>query len=261
MDPSIDGSLSHVINYDASGGRNAPASQRKVINIAVTLSSTIPEKEGYSFVGWRTSDGIRYQPGEIYGANSNITLYAVWKANEYKVKFDANGGTNVPVVQIKMHGVDLTLSTKIPTKSGYTFKGWDTSSNATTVVYNAGSTYSSNLNVTLYAVWNKDIVPDIGEDDESIEDYKPVVDKEPVIDETVNNESIKNETEKSINNDKDTNKATNKVTEKITDNVIKNGDNEAYVDEYGCNSSIAALSGVLVVGVIGVVFACKKKED
>ena len=267
VDPSIDGSLSHVINYDASGGRNAPASQRKLINVAVTLSSTIPEKEGYSFVGWRTSDGIRYQPGETYGANSNVTLYAVWKANEYNVKFDANGGTNVPAVQIKMHGVNLTLSTKIPTKSGYTFKGWDTSSNATTVVYNAGSTYSSNLNLTLYAVWNKDIVPDIGEDDEPREDYKPVVDKEPVIDETVNNESIKDETEKSINNDNDkatnkaTNKVTNKVTEKITDNVIKNGDNEAYVDEYGCNSSIAALSSVLVVGVIGVAFACKKKED
>ena len=48
--------------------------------------------------------------------------------------------------------MNLTLSNVTPTRSGHTFLGWSTSSTGG-VVYNAGGTYSTNANVTLYAVW------------------------------------------------------------------------------------------------------------
>lgn len=44
------------------------------------------------------------------------------------------------------------MSSTIPTRAGYAFKGWATSSTGT-VAYPAGGTYSDNSAVTLYAVW------------------------------------------------------------------------------------------------------------
>ena len=70
----------------------------------------------------------------------------------YTVNYNANGGSGAPGSQTKTHDTNLTLSSTKPTKTGYTFLGWSTSSTGG-VVYNAGGTYSTNANVTLYAVW------------------------------------------------------------------------------------------------------------
>lgn len=70
----------------------------------------------------------------------------------YTVSYNANGGTGAPASQTKTYGVNLTLSSTVPTRAGYAFKGWATSSTGT-VAYPAGGTYSANSAVTLYAVW------------------------------------------------------------------------------------------------------------
>ena len=49
--------------------------------------------------------------------------------------------------------MNLTLSSTKPTRTGYTFLGWATSSSATSATYSAGGTYSNNVAATLYAVW------------------------------------------------------------------------------------------------------------
>ena len=71
----------------------------------------------------------------------------------YTVNYNANGGSGAPSSQTKYEGTNLTLSSTIPTRSGYTFKGWNTSSSATSVQYYSGDTYTANASVTLYAVW------------------------------------------------------------------------------------------------------------
>ena len=71
----------------------------------------------------------------------------------YTITYNANGGSGAPDPQTKSHGYDITLSNTIPTKSGYEFVGWSTSSTATTATYTAGSKFSSNEDTTLYAVW------------------------------------------------------------------------------------------------------------
>ena len=58
----------------------------------------------------------------------------------------------MPSDQTKTQGVDLTLSSNVPTRSGYTFKGWATSENGS-VAYAAGGQYTANADITLYAVW------------------------------------------------------------------------------------------------------------
>ena len=70
----------------------------------------------------------------------------------YTVSYNANGGSGAPSSQTKTYGVNLTLSSTIPTRAGYAFKGWATSSTGA-VAYPAGGTYSANSAVTLYAVW------------------------------------------------------------------------------------------------------------
>lgn len=143
------------VSYDANGGSCAPGDQTKWYGETLTLSSTRPTRTGYTFQGWATSSsgGVSYQPGASYTSNSGLTLYAVWKANTWTVSFDANGGSGAPDAQTKTYGQDLTLSSDVPTRALYNFKGWATSASSTAVAYQPGASYTTNDNVTLYAVW------------------------------------------------------------------------------------------------------------
>lgn len=147
---------SYKITYNANGGSGAPSAQTKWKDQTLTLSSTKPTRTGYSFLGWSTSSSATsatYSAGGSYTSNSAATLYAVWKANTYTVKYDANGGTGAPGNQTKTYGVNLTLSSTKPTRTNYNFKGWGTSASATTVSYAAGASYVANAAITLYAIW------------------------------------------------------------------------------------------------------------
>ena len=97
-------------------------------------------------------------------------MYAIWKqddstVNTYTITYDANGGIGAPASQSKTHGVNVTLSTQIPTRDGYTFLGWNTDKNATVASYKVGAEYSVDANATLYAVWEEN-----PKEDEDIED-------------------------------------------------------------------------------------------
>ena len=155
---SIPALASYTISYNANGGSGAPSSQTKYHGTAITLSSTTPTRTGYDFKGWSTSStatSVTYAAGDQYTNNSSATLYAVWKAKTYTISYNANGGSGAPNSQTKTHGVSLTLSSTRPTRSGYSFLGWSTSSSATSATYQPGGTYpsSSNADATLYAVW------------------------------------------------------------------------------------------------------------
>lgn len=148
---------SYKVSYNANGGSGAPSAQTKWKDQTLTLSSTKPTRTGYSFLGWSASSSATtatYSAGGSYTANSAATLYAVWKANTYTVKYNANGGTGAPGNQTKTYGKTLTLSSTKPTRTNYNFLGWGTSASATTVSYAAGGSYTANAAITLYAVWS-----------------------------------------------------------------------------------------------------------
>ncbi len=151
----------YTVSYNANGGSGAPSSQTKWHGKTLTLSSTKPTRTGYTFQGWATSSGgsVAYAAGARYTGNTTITLYAVWKANTYTVKFDANGGSGAPSNQTKIYGQTLTLSSTKPTRANYNFKGWGTSATTTTVAYASGASYTSNAAITLYAVWELAYTP------------------------------------------------------------------------------------------------------
>ena len=151
-----------IVSYNANGGFGAPVNQLKHYGKTLTLSSTIPTRTGYIFKGWsasQTATSASWSAGGSYTKNDPIILYAVWEAVTYTVSYDANGGFGAPGSQIKTHGQDLTLSTVVPTRTNYTFKGWGTSGSATSATYSSGGTYSTDKAITLYAVWELAYVP------------------------------------------------------------------------------------------------------
>lgn len=149
----------YTVTYNANGGSGAPAKQTKTYGKTLTLSSTKPTLTGHTFKGWALTkadadDGKwYYQPGGSCGRNENLTLYAVWEAYTYTVKYNANGGSGAPANQTKTYGATLKLSTTKPTRTNYEFLGWAKSASATKADYASGGNYTTNAAVTLYAVW------------------------------------------------------------------------------------------------------------
>jgi hypothetical protein len=142
--------------YNANGGINAPVAQIKTHDVTLNLSEQIPTKEGYDFLYWNDKldgTGATYYPGDTYTDNIAITLYAQWQAKTYDVLYNANGGINAPVAQIKTHDVTLNLSEQIPIKTGYDFLYWNDKLDGTGVTYYPGDTYTHNIAIILYAQW------------------------------------------------------------------------------------------------------------
>ena len=150
--------LTYNISYNANGGSGAPSSQTKYYDKSLSLSSLKPIRTGYTFKGWSTSSTATkasYQSGDNYISNSNVTLYAVWEKIQYNISYDANGGSGAPSDQSKYYDSTITLRSGKPTRKGYLFKGWSTRSTALSADYQPGDRYSSNSNLTLYAVWEQ----------------------------------------------------------------------------------------------------------
>lgn len=115
----------------------------KTFRISMVASGQ-PKKIGFS-----ASINTEVSPPTI-SASGEYTLPAVtW---EHTVSYNANGGTGAPDSQKKIYGSTLTLSTARPTRDGYVFIGWATTS-AGDVAYMPGSAYGTDADVTLYAVW------------------------------------------------------------------------------------------------------------
>ena len=146
----------YAVSYNANGGSGAPSNQTKTHGTALTLSSTIPTRNGYDFLGWATSatGSVAYQPGSTYTSNAALSLYAIWEAHTYTITYDANGGSGAPATQTKTHDVSLTLSSQVPIREGYEFLGWGTSAEAAAASYSPGRTYTAESSIILYAIWS-----------------------------------------------------------------------------------------------------------
>ena len=70
------------------------------------------------------------------------------------ITFNANGGSGtVPSAISTYVGVANTIPSNSLTRTGYTFNGWNTSSDGSGTAYATGSTITPSGNVTLYAQW------------------------------------------------------------------------------------------------------------
>lgn len=74
----------------------------------------------------------------------------------YSVTYNANGGSGAPSSQEKKPGTNLTLSSTKPSWTGHTFLRWSTNSAGTGTTYNPGGSYTSDADLSLYAIWQLD---------------------------------------------------------------------------------------------------------
>ena len=175
-----------VLGYNANNGSGAPSNDSSYISQVaqpsartVMVSYTEPTRDGYKFLGWSTSStatSSSYSAGSTLtvayqkdNSNPSITLYAVWEKVPYyysTLYYNANNGSGAPdtdtvrtVSDTTPSARTVTISSTVPTRTGYTFLGWSTSSTATTASYVGGNTISvaysssSTAGTTLYAVW------------------------------------------------------------------------------------------------------------
>ncbi len=146
-----------TVSYDANGGTGAPASHDISIVNGGSLSTVVPTRASYGFLGWaesKTAKTATYQPGATVKFSSNKKLYAVWQENTIKVTYNANGGEGAPAEQNISVVSGGKLSTTIPTKENNAFQGWARSASAAEAEFAPGQNgVKFTTDMTLYAVW------------------------------------------------------------------------------------------------------------
>jgi uncharacterized repeat protein (TIGR02543 family) len=85
-----------------------------------TIVTAVPDT-GYSFSGW--SDGVTDNPRTDTNVTANISVTANFAINTYTVTFQDYDTTELKTETVD-HGSDATAPTD-PTRTGYTFTGWD----------------------------------------------------------------------------------------------------------------------------------------
>ena len=146
-------------------------------------------REGYTFDSWTVTNsagkvsaldtlanilsisdvGDTLNPGDTTTLDGDLYLSAEWQLKEYNVKYDPNTSDEVksmPTDETKLtvkSGFTLnsakdayvhTLSTKKPTRTGYTFIGWGLTAGSTAAVKSVNTTQFTSDTLTVYAIWD-----------------------------------------------------------------------------------------------------------
>ncbi len=166
--PKSDGSSNLVVaqkykvSFNKNGG-NGTTNDIEVLCGGVYGQLPTPTRTGYTFGGWYTAatGGSKVTATTTVTETTAHTLHAHWTANTYTVTYNKNSGTitNESKYTSYTYGTGLTLPT--PTKTGYTFGGWYTSSGLTgTAATSISSTTTGDKKY--WAKWTDNIAPVIG---------------------------------------------------------------------------------------------------
>lgn len=140
-----------LASFDTNGGSTV-ASEYVARGGKITKPAD-PTKEGFIFDKWCHDAGLNNDYDFDAAVNADTTLYAKWKAAEYKVTLNVNGGTGGKALTEYTYGAGATLPTDW-TKSGCTFAGWYSDAQYTgNPVTEIGKTETGDK--TFYAKWTE----------------------------------------------------------------------------------------------------------
>lgn len=107
----------YTVTFQSEGGSEV-ASQIRANTPAARPAD--PTKEGYTFIGWYNGES---EWNFADAVATDLTLTAKWQVNQYTITFDTAGGSEVPSIT-QDYGTAITPPAA-PTRTGYTFAGWD----------------------------------------------------------------------------------------------------------------------------------------
>lgn len=122
----------YSISYELNGGNNAKENP-SVYTIGDTVNLSFPERKGYEFAGWFTTEDFSLD-SEIKkiekGSTGNKKIYAKWVVCAYKIDYILNTTENEWEKIINDNSYEYTAEDSIilrnPVRSGFLFKGWYT---------------------------------------------------------------------------------------------------------------------------------------
>ncbi|MBD8929490.1 MAG: hypothetical protein EGQ78_06680 [Clostridiales bacterium] len=201
-DKPLKGTGTYYLNLDAFGGTVKDKSVYQITSKSnefktVDLTKYEPERKGCTFKGWDLNGKyVNKITAADFADRDSVTVIATYTANEgfddskIHVTLDANGGTIDGKKSAKYNylgggnsGTSMSLLPYVPTRSGYTFNGWNSKKDSSGKNYKylywrewdkenwdndreseferdglitEDSGYERYLNLTLYATWTKD---------------------------------------------------------------------------------------------------------
>ena len=148
----VAGTINYTVTFNSNGGSAVQAQ-----TVASGEKAAEPQnvtKNGYTLAGWFRDD-TAFQNQWNFATDTvtqDITLYAKWNENApatVTVTFDTDGGSNVNSQTVETGGY-INRPANNPTKTGYTFVDWYTS---TEYEYLYNFNIPVNSNRTAYAKW------------------------------------------------------------------------------------------------------------
>lgn len=201
-DKPLKGTGTYYLNLDAFGGTVKDKSVYQITSKSdefktVDLTKYEPERKGCTFKGWDLNGKyVNKITAADFADRDSVTVTATYTTNEgfddskIHVTLDANGGTIDGKKSAKYNylgggnsGTSMSLLPYVPTRSGYTFNGWNSKKDSSGKNYKylywrewdkenwdndreseferdglitEDSGYERYLNLTLYATWTED---------------------------------------------------------------------------------------------------------
>ena len=163
----------YTVTLDHNKGKGDPEQITVAYNqpMPENIGLVAPTRTGYEFTGYSRS-GTYYYDANLksvrnFDQKQDYTLYANWKARTTTVTLNPQGGQNATIKLTATYGKAMPTGENIvaPTRAGYTFEGYYSSTNGNgTQYYNADMTSKRTWNkeassATLYAYWKASSIP------------------------------------------------------------------------------------------------------
>jgi len=140
----------------------------KTYNRPISLPHCTFTYTDHVFRHWNTkadNTGISYYDGDTFNLNGTsdndiIDLYAIWDIDEFMFTYKANGGTGADQTQQKLYRVPVMMKPADTfSRNKYVFVDWCTTADGTGTHFAAGAYYNGDIDLTLYAQWQKANIP------------------------------------------------------------------------------------------------------
>jgi len=148
-----------AVTYALGGGTGTLPTQAAIAAGATfTVATNSLTQAGYTFAVWTDGTTV-YAAGSTYTMGSTaVTLTVTLTATNYSITYNSNGATSgtVPTSGNFTTGgsaYSIASNTGTLAKTGSTFGGWNTAADGSGTSYAAGSTYSLQSDLVLFAKW------------------------------------------------------------------------------------------------------------